>query len=269
MLFLGSLWIISGNTVTLLTMMFAVLLHEAAHCLSAKIFGLETTEITLYLFGGLAEIKGIDEDCVKEGIIAFSGPLISVFTGFLWQIGAEKSVLPFWQEFIDYSYAIALINLLPVYPLDGGRILLCLFKSMFGIKKGEKLTKFIGVSVSVLFLTKNIISLILWGKAQGLVMAVFMVIASLKTIKKPKNVYMREKSWQNIENIKIIKAYENESLLTVSKKLFGTNFYIILVFNEYHDVVGMLTEKQINEKLFFNSAFTLKEAIKNQNSQVP
>lgn len=267
MLLLGALWIITGNGKTFFTMLFAVCLHEIAHVLTAKLFKLETESITIYIFGGAAEIKGIGDDHIKEGIIASFGPLASVFTGFLWQTGVNQGILPSWQEFVDYSYTIALINLLPVYPLDGGRILMCIFKGIFGAQKGRKIAVTVGVVISGAFFLKNIITLILWGWASGIVMAVFMLIASIKAIKKPHSVGLREKIWQKSENIKIIKAYGNESLLKVSKNFFGNSFFSVLVMDENHNIIGFLTEKQINDNLLYNSTFTLNEAIKHQRKQ--
>lgn len=267
LILLGVLWIFTGNGKTFFTMLFAVCLHEFAHASMAKLFKLETESITLYLFGGSAEIRGIGDDNIKEGIIALFGPLVSVFTGFLWQTGVKYGIIPYWQEFTDYSYTIALINLLPVYPLDGGRILMCIFKGMFGSRKGRKITVTVGIVISGLFFLKNIIALILWGRASGIVMAVFMLIASIKAIKKPNNLELREKIWQKSENIKIIKAYENESLLKVTKNIWGNSFYTVLVMDNKCNVVGFLTEKQINDALLYNSTLTLNEAIKYQRHQ--
>ncbi len=248
-------------------MFFALSLHELAHVFMAKLLKLETASITFYLFGGSAEIKGIEQDNIKEGIIASLGPLSSVFTGFLWECGAKHGILPVWQEFVDYSYTIALINLLPIYPLDGGRILMCTLKGIFGKIKGRKIAITVGIILSCAYFIKNVLSLILWGRASGIVMATFMLISSLKARKSPNTLENREKTWGKNENIKIIKAYDNESLLNVSKNIWGNNFYLLLVVDKNHNVVGYLTEKQINDALLYNSAYTLTQALKYHNLQ--
>ena len=264
MVLLSFLWIISGNVLTLLTMLFAVFLHESAHILCAKALGLSTETVTLYVFGGNAEIKGIGDNYIIEGIVALLGPLTSVFTGFLWQTGVNAHVLPAWQDFVDYSYCIALINLMPVYPLDGGRILSSVLKGAFGVKKGKQILNIISVTFSSLFLLKNIVSLILFNRASGLVMAIFMFVAALKSIKNKNHLFLRENKWQKAENIKIIKAYGTESLLNVSKKITGNEFYIIMIFNEHENITGYLTEKQLNDALLINSSFLLNEAFNYQ-----
>lgn len=268
MILLSFLWILSGNVLTLLTMFFAVFLHESAHILSAKALGLTTETVTLYVFGGNAEIKGIGDNYIVEGIVALFGPLISVFTGFLWQIGANYYILPAWQEFIDYSYCIALINLVPVYPLDGGRILSSVLQGAFSEKKGKRILNIISVSFSSLFLIKNIITLILFNKASTLVMAIFMFVASIKSLKNKNHLFLRENKWQKAENIKIIKAYETESLINVSKKICGNEFYIIMIFNENENITGYLTEKQLNDMILINSSYRLNEAFRYQANEV-
>ena len=264
MVLLSFLWIISGNVLTLLTMFFAVFLHESAHILCAKALGLTTETVTLYIFGGNAEIKGIGDNYVIEGIVALLGPLTSVFTGFLWQAGVNLHILPAWQEFVDYSFCIALINLMPVYPLDGGRILSSVLKGAFGEIKGKKVLNVISISFSTLFLIKNIITLILFNRASTLVMAIFMFVASLKSLKNKNHLFLRENKWQKAENIKIIKAYENESILNVSKKICGNEFYIIMIFSNQENIIGYLTEKQLNDALLINSSFLLNEAFNYQ-----
>lgn len=264
MVLLSFLWIISGNVLTLLTMFLAVFLHESAHIFSAKALGLTTETVTLYIFGGNAEIKGIEDNYIIECIVALFGPLASVFTGFLWQTGVNLNILPAWQEFVDYSYCIALINLIPVYPLDGGRILSSVLKGAFGVKKGKKILNVVSVTFSSMFLIKNIASLIMFNRASGLVMAIFMFVVSLKSIKNKNHLFLRENKWQKAENIKIIKAYGTESLLNVSKKIIGNDFYIIMIFNERENITGYLTEKQLNDALLINSSFLLNEAFNYQ-----
>ncbi len=264
MVILSGLWIFSGNSLTLFTMLFAVMIHECAHILCAKAFGLNTESITLYLFGGCAEIKGIKDSYITEGIIALFGPLTSVFTGFLWQIGAQMHIIPVWQEFVDYSYCIALINLIPIYPLDGGRILSSVLNGIFGFNTGKKILNVISVTFSTLYLLKNIVNLIFFNTASGIVMAIFMFIASLKSLKNKSKPFLRENKWHKAENIKIIKAYETESLLSISKKIFGNEFYVIMIFNKNEDLIGYLTEKQLSDELLSDSTKILKQAFIHQ-----
>ena len=91
-----------------------------------------------------------------------------------------------------------------------------------------------------------------------------MFVASIKSLKNKNHVFLRENKWQKAENIKIIKAYENESLLGVSKKIIGNDFYIIMIFNNNEDLIGYITEKQLSNMLFLDSTQALEQAISYQ-----
>ncbi|GAB1823306.1 site-2 protease family protein [Herbidospora sp. RD11066] len=106
----------------------SVLLHELAHCVVAKAFGLPVKQITLYLLGGVSEIEKEPDTPGKEFLVSFVGPVASlglagVFLG-LKQV-VEPNTIPWvlldilvWSNLI-----VGLFNLLPGLPLDGGRML--------------------------------------------------------------------------------------------------------------------------------------------------
>ncbi|RJL36009.1 site-2 protease family protein [Bailinhaonella thermotolerans] len=106
----------------------SVLLHELAHCVVARMFGLPVRRITLYLLGGVSEIEKEPQTPGREFWVAFAGPLLSlglagagfVFDRFL----ADDSVvgvlvLQLWFA----NLVVGVFNLLPGLPLDGGRLL--------------------------------------------------------------------------------------------------------------------------------------------------
>lgn len=107
----------------------SVLLHELAHCVVAKGFGLPVRRITLYLLGGVSEIEREPETPGREFMVAFAGPLLSLglaVLGFLLEVfvvpeGGVLGVLT-WQLWVA-NLIVGVFNLLPGLPLDGGRML--------------------------------------------------------------------------------------------------------------------------------------------------
>ncbi|MCG5214925.1 site-2 protease family protein [Streptosporangium sp. KLBMP 9127] len=107
----------------------SVLLHELAHCVMAKWYGLPVRRITLYLLGGVSEIEREPETPGKEFMVAFVGPLLSLglaAAGFLLDVfvvpeGGILGVLT-WQLWVA-NLIVGVFNLLPGLPLDGGRML--------------------------------------------------------------------------------------------------------------------------------------------------
>jgi len=109
----------------------SVLIHELAHSLVANRVGQNVRRITLFLFGGMAHLSREPSNAVAELKIASVGPLTSLALGggfWLLRVGAEHLTAgPLWVAMFKYlsfiNVALAVFNLLPGFPLDGGRIL--------------------------------------------------------------------------------------------------------------------------------------------------
>ncbi|WP_425566550.1 site-2 protease family protein [Planomonospora alba] len=106
----------------------SVLLHELAHCVVAKAYGLPVRRITLYLLGGVSEIEREAQTPGREFAIAFAGPLLSLGLGgggfLLHQVLDPATVagVLVWQLWVS-NVVVGVFNLLPGLPLDGGRML--------------------------------------------------------------------------------------------------------------------------------------------------
>lgn len=111
-----------------------VLLHELGHALAAKRYGIATKDITLYPFGGLAMLQGRPKPA-QEVWIAFAGPLVNIVLAALFAVGLlfEAQTLPRFSFILSEgtlseglflsNLSLALFNLIPAFPMDGGRIL--------------------------------------------------------------------------------------------------------------------------------------------------
>lgn len=134
----------------------AVLLHECAHAKAAKKLGYALNEIKLMPYGA-ALCGNADIRPKHEIIIAVAGPLFNLVlaTAFaaLWWLVPESYI--FTQAFCKCNLCIGLFNLLPVYPLDGGRIILALLtfrlKRACAYKFMRIFSAVIGIAVTVLF----------------------------------------------------------------------------------------------------------------------
>lgn len=126
------LW--SAAILTSVLFFLALLLHELAHSLLAKARGLRVREITLFALGGVSQIESEAPDARSEFWIAIVGPVTSVVIGVVliaiarlsgWRSGSEPSTplvsVLLWLGYINI--ALAAFNMIPGYPLDGGRVL--------------------------------------------------------------------------------------------------------------------------------------------------
>jgi Zn-dependent protease/CBS domain-containing protein len=106
-----------------------VLLHEFGHSLVAMRFGYEIDSITLWLFGGVARFTEIPENWKQELLIAVAGPVVSVALGvityvaFLVVPASQGAVLFVLGYLAVTNVALAVFNMLPGFPMDGGRVL--------------------------------------------------------------------------------------------------------------------------------------------------
>jgi Zn-dependent protease/CBS domain-containing protein len=106
----------------------SLLLHELGHAVQARREGMEIEGITLWLFGGVAQFRGMFPSAWAEFRIAVAGPAVSLVLGVVFMALARLAALPdapdgvlFWLGSINITLLV--FNLLPALPLDGGRIL--------------------------------------------------------------------------------------------------------------------------------------------------
>ena len=118
-------WIV-GAVISLL-FFASVLAHELSHAVVARRFGLKVRDITLFIFGGAATLEGEPKQPRDEALIAAAGPLTSLAIGaVLFGIDVlvdQQEILAIvgWLGFINIT--LGLFNLIPGFPMDGGRIL--------------------------------------------------------------------------------------------------------------------------------------------------
>jgi Zn-dependent protease/CBS domain-containing protein len=118
-----------------LALFFCVLLHEFGHILMARRFGIRTPDVILLPIGGVARLERIPEEPRQELLIAIAGPLVTlaiaaIMWGWLRLAGEPAALLPadafsggFAADLLRVNVLLFLFNLLPAFPLDGGRVL--------------------------------------------------------------------------------------------------------------------------------------------------
>jgi Zn-dependent protease/CBS domain-containing protein len=117
--------------VAMLGLFVGLVLHELAHSLVARRFGLGVGGITLFLFGGVAELEQEPASAGSEFWIAIAGPAMSfalalaawAVTGAAASAGASEGFLALFGYLAWINLVLGLFNLLPAFPLDGGRVL--------------------------------------------------------------------------------------------------------------------------------------------------
>jgi Zn-dependent protease len=105
-------------------------IHELAHAVTARRFGIRVRGITLFLFGGIAEIEGEVPTPAREFAVALMGPASSLALGATFGLGTRWASSAGWQvvegvlgTLALVNLGVAVFNLVPGLPLDGGRLL--------------------------------------------------------------------------------------------------------------------------------------------------
>ncbi len=122
-----------SNTVFVVALFACVIAHEFGHALTARHFGIRTPDITLLPIGGVARLEKMPENPREEILVALAGPLVNLV---IWAVltllfgvtsggaalaGETLASLP--ADLARINLWIALFNLLPAFPMDGGRVL--------------------------------------------------------------------------------------------------------------------------------------------------
>jgi Zn-dependent protease/CBS domain-containing protein len=120
-------WVL--GTVAALALFFCVVLHELGHSFVAMYYGYEIESITLWLLGGVASFTEMPEDWKQELSVALAGPAVSVALGVVCYAGfhalpATLGAARFLAGYLALlNVSLAVFNMLPGFPMDGGRVL--------------------------------------------------------------------------------------------------------------------------------------------------
>ncbi|WP_442509489.1 site-2 protease family protein [Novipirellula sp. SH528] len=158
---------IAGATVSVLFVLsiFAcVLFHEYGHALMARRFGIPTRDITLLPIGGVASLSRMPRRPAHELAIAVAGPAVNVviaaaiFLGFLVFDPSAGAVSSFLSRLAIVNVALVVFNMLPAFPMDGGRVLRSLLAMVMPYAAATRIAANVGQITAVGFGLVGLIS---------------------------------------------------------------------------------------------------------------
>ena len=144
----------------MLLLFACVVAHEFGHIFTARAFGVSTPDVTLLPIGGVARLERIPEEPREEFLVAIAGPLVNVaiaaalvlIAGARLDAGAIGAVESPNVSLIDRLAAVnlflALFNMIPAFPMDGGRVLRAILASRIGYVRATEIAAVIGQGVA-------------------------------------------------------------------------------------------------------------------------
>ena len=153
-------WDAGGQGVVFIVLLFlCVLLHEFGHVLAARRYGIQTPDITLLPIGGVARLERIPEQPGQELLVALAGPAVNLviagllylaFGGFVPAEGLEVANpgVGLMARLAMVNLFLAVFNLIPAFPMDGGRVLRALLAYRLGYARGTQIAASVGQAVA-------------------------------------------------------------------------------------------------------------------------
>jgi Zn-dependent protease len=178
-----------GTIAFVVTLFGSIVLHELGHALMARRYGIKTADITLYVFGGVARLERMPRSAGPELLISLAGPAVNfaivlALTAFLYVskvLGVPS--LDFLDVVLVLNLWLGLFNLLPVFPMDGGRVLRALLSGPLGRLRATEVAAFLGRALAIV----GAIYFLSNGMYQPLILAIFIYMAGSMELRQVRN----------------------------------------------------------------------------------
>lgn len=185
------------NINTYLIFLFFILIHEVAHLIAGISIGGIPKKMTISIFGVSMEFYSYGKNKSIYKLIFFCiGPLVNFIIGFLCNKFMKNSELKYL--IVSTNYAIGIFNLVPILPLDGGKILKELLKILFGFDNSNKIMIF--VSKTFLIIASLIYSILII-KIQNIMILFLLIYLWYLYMIEEKRYYLYLKTKKSIQNI--------------------------------------------------------------------
>jgi Zn-dependent protease len=200
------------NVVALAVFFTCVILHELGHALTARRFGVGVPRILLLPIGGMAEFDSIPRKPSSELLIALAGPavnfvivgvllifvsfpgaqILQLFRSFFISGGDEMNL---GQQLLTMNFIMGCFNLVPVFPMDGGRVLRALLATRLSYLQAT----FYAAAVAKVLATIAVLGAIYCGKLQLAVLFVFILFAGEMEYRAVKRREREDERWRQMQ----------------------------------------------------------------------
>ena len=238
----------------------SIIVHELAHSLVARRSGLEMKGITLFIFGGVAEMEREPPSAKAEFQMAIAGPLTSVAVGIVFFVLASgmhgvwpDAVIGVLSYLAILNWILAAFNMVPAFPLDGGRVLRSILWRWKGnIWQATRIASSIGGGFGVVMMVYAIVPLMhgdMISAVWWFLIGMFLRSAAQGSYQQLIVQRMLEgepiRRFMNTNPITVPPALSLEDL--VENYIYKYHYKMFPVVNESHELLGCITTKEVKE----------------------
>lgn len=272
LMFAVFIWAGVGQEIALVFL--SLLWHEAGHLLAARRLGFDVQEVEFYPYGGVAKLApGAMQTVEGEIAIALAGPLASL----LMILIVEGSIVFFgyggvWGEFLQtVNLSLALFNLLPIIPLDGGRVLRAWMGKSRGVLEASSFTATLGQTLAILLGICSVLALYIgWAGLDWPLLAGFLFLGAKRErmlgpmvfwrfLKSKRNQLIHQGAW----SADCVVAREDLPIAQLLQNVVPERCLVITVVDAGGRIIGQAAEGDLLEEVMRdNSQGTLGDLIR-------
>ena len=264
--FIILIWLIFATDIIVAVSYFLVILiHELGHYYVAKYCGYKLSKFSLSPYGVSLSYYGQTLEQKDEIYIALAGPVVNLVVALItvafWWIFPTFYLVSY--NFVEVNLIIALTNLLPAFPLDGGRVFVSLFSNIVERRKALKITKNFNVVLSVMFFILFFVFCFINFNPTYLLFAVFLTmgVLDLNFLSKYEKINVFNKKMKNFSKPKIYVINENTKLKDILNKIEGNKTYLFVLMQENGKSIILSDEFILKLSLNFDVNQSLRDLI--------
>lgn len=248
-----------GWTENFLVYLIVLFLHEFAHFAVSKMYGYKLNKIAFMPYG--AELGGESNIFLPkhEIVIALAGPLLNLFLALCclalwWAMPIAYSYTTF---FMEVNLVLALFNFLPIFPVDGGRIVVAMFTNKSSKIKLYNIMKVVGICVSIVFAVMFVVSIFYTINLNLFFISMFLLLSSFNS---SKDVYYEKSNVKKIKHDSSLGLVEVKTFMVnkkmpvhkLLKHIKGKHYTNFIVVDDNLNVIKTISENEV-VKLLVNS----------------
>ena len=244
------------GVVFILVLFGCVVLHEFGHIWAARRYGIRTPDVTLLPIGGVASMERMPEKPTQEIVVALAGPAVNLLIAAvliailgirfdLGQMSFEGLQAGFWAQVAIANIVLLVFNLIPAFPMDGGRVLRALLVIWLGFGPATRVAARIGQGLAVVLAILGF-----WGNPLLVLIAVFIFMAAAG---EAGYVKVREATRGHVATEAMITSFQTLAVMATvddaAALLVGTAQGEFPIVDGAGRLRGVLTRKAITEAL--------------------